>query len=78
MIADLFAAFEVDKQFKLLKRAQQFTVNVLPYVLRRLDEAQALQEVQKGTGILCLNERFYSPDFGLSVEGSEEMELNYV
>jgi CRISPR-associated endonuclease/helicase Cas3 len=78
VIADLFAAFEVDKQFKLLKRAQQFTVEVFPHVMRRLEEAQAVREVQPGTGVLCLSERYYNKEFGLSVDGSEEMELQHV
>jgi len=78
IIADLFAAFEADKEFSLLKRAQQFTVNVFPHVLKRLEEAQAVREVKPGTGILSLNERYYSNDFGLSIEGSEEMELQHV
>jgi len=74
VIADLCAAHEVGKQFKLLKSAQRFTVNVFPNLLKRLQEAGALHEVQEGTGILYLNERYYNSDFGLNQEGSEEME----
>jgi CRISPR-associated endonuclease/helicase Cas3 len=77
VIAELFQAFEVDKQFKLLKRAQQFTVNVFPHVMKGLESAQALKEVQPGTGVLCLNERFYNKEFGLPLDGSEEMDFRH-
>jgi CRISPR-associated endonuclease/helicase Cas3 len=74
-IADLCAAYKLEKQFKLLKRSQRFTVNVFPHVLDRLQQAHAVHEVQEGTGILYLEEKYYSEDFGLNVEGTEEMEF---
>jgi CRISPR-associated endonuclease/helicase Cas3 len=75
VIAELCAAYELEKQFPLLKRAQQFSVNVLPQVLERLEKARAVYEAQEGTGILCLDEKYYNSDFGLNVEGTEEMEF---
>jgi CRISPR-associated endonuclease/helicase Cas3 len=77
VISELCAAFEVEKQFKLLKRAQQFTVNVFPNVLRELHRDQAVHEVQEGTGILYLEERWYSDAFGLNTEGTEPMGFEY-
>ena len=74
LINDLCAAFEVEKQYKLLKKAQQFTVNVFPHVLQKLHEAQALQPVQEGVQILHLLPHFYSPQFGLSTEPVSLME----
>ena len=71
----LYAAHEPEKQFRMLKQAQRFTVNVFPYVLENLQRNHALHEVQPGTGILCLDSRFYSDDFGLNYEGTEEMEF---
>jgi CRISPR-associated endonuclease/helicase Cas3 len=75
VIAEFFQGFAPDRRFALLRRAQQFTVNVFPHVMKRLDEAHALREVQPGTGVLCLDERFYSNQFGLALDGSEEMEF---
>jgi CRISPR-associated endonuclease/helicase Cas3 len=72
-ISELCSAYEVKKQFKLLKRAQQFTVNVFPWVMKKLQRAQAVHEVQEKTGILYLDEKYYNADFGLSVDGTEEM-----
>lgn len=73
VIADVCAAYEVEKQFKLLKRAQQFTVNADQRVIAELQRLNAVNEAQVGTGILCLDERYYSPDFGLSLDRTEEM-----
>jgi CRISPR-associated endonuclease/helicase Cas3 len=73
LIGELCAAFDLSKQFKLLKRAQQFTVNVFPHILNELQRTHAVHEVQEGTGILHLDERWYSNDFGLNIEGTEAM-----
>jgi CRISPR-associated endonuclease/helicase Cas3 len=75
IISDLCSAHEPEKQFALLKRAQRFSVNVFPKVLEKLQDARAVYEAQEGTGILYLDERYYSKQFGLNVEGTEEMEF---
>jgi CRISPR-associated endonuclease/helicase Cas3 len=77
VINELCAAFEPHKQFKLLKRAQQFTVNVFPNVLDELERAGAVHEVQEGTGVIYLEGRWYSDEFGLNTEGTEEMGFEY-
>jgi CRISPR-associated endonuclease/helicase Cas3 len=78
IIAELCSSFEIKKQFSLLKRAQQFSVNVFPNVMRTLQDAQALHEVQEGTGILYLDKRFYSEEFGLSDTVTGDMEMLHV
>jgi CRISPR-associated endonuclease/helicase Cas3 len=78
LIADLCAAYEVETQFDLLRLAQQFSVNVFPSVLLRLQAQTALHEVQKGTGILHLDSRFYDAEFGLSESTVSPMEMHYV
>lgn len=60
LISDLCAAFEVEKQYKLLRKAQQYTVNVFPHILERLQKAQALGEIQEGVDILYLDARYYT------------------
>jgi CRISPR-associated endonuclease/helicase Cas3 len=75
VIAELSAAFDVEKQFALLRRAQQYTVNVFPQVMKRLQERNALHEVQEGTGILYLDSRYYDSEFGLSEDPVNLMEL---
>ena len=78
IISELCSAHELEKQFSLLKRAQRFTVNVFPNVMEKLQRVRAVYQAQEGTGILCLDEKYYSSHFGLNVEGTEEMELKDV
>jgi CRISPR-associated endonuclease/helicase Cas3 len=73
IIGELSGAYELVKQTKLLRRAQQFTVNVFPHVLARLEKSGAIYEAQEESGILCLREQYYSKEFGLNGEGTEEM-----
>ncbi|CAI07978.1 predicted CRISPR-associated helicase [Aromatoleum aromaticum EbN1] len=77
LIADLHAAFDVQLEIDLLRTAQQYTVNVFPHVLRQLSEASAVREVKPGTRILCLDERYYSNEFGLATEPVSRMEVLY-
>ena len=75
IITDLCAAYLPEKEFDLLRQAQQFTVNVFPNELERLIKAHAVQEIQEGTGILFLaNSRYYSNEFGLSETPEGKME----
>jgi CRISPR-associated endonuclease/helicase Cas3 len=78
VIGELCSAGWEGKRFALLKRAQLFTVNVFPHVLSKLQEAGAARECQDGTGVLYLDEKYYNANFGLNVEGTEEMELKDV
>lgn len=67
IITALCAAYEPDKQFALLREAQQYTVNIFPNLLTALDEAEAIHAVQDGIDILYLMKpEYYSKDFGLA------------
>ena len=74
LIAELSAAHDLASEFHLLRKAQQFTVNVFPYEMESLRRKEAVFEAQLGTGVLCLREGFYSDEFGLALDGSERME----
>lgn len=68
IVSELCSAFEPEKQFGLLRRAQRYSVNLFPHEWKKLDEEEnAIHEVQKGAGIYYLEERYYSPIFGLSM-----------
>lgn len=75
LINDLCAAFEVEQQYELLRRAQQFTVNVFSHELEKLKDAGAVHPVQDGTRILHLDPRYYSAEFGLVTEPVNSMEV---
>jgi CRISPR-associated endonuclease/helicase Cas3 len=79
LIGELCGAFEVEKQFKLLRRAQQYTVNVFPHQLEELQKEKALHEIQRGVDILYLaDSRYYNEDFGLSLTPEGKMEVHCV
>jgi CRISPR-associated endonuclease/helicase Cas3 len=74
LINDLCGAFAPEREFDLLRAAQQYTVNVFPHVLHKLKEAGAVYEVSPDMRILHLNPRYYSPRFGLSTDPVSAME----
>ena len=74
VINGLSSSFDPEKDIGLLKQAQQFTVNVFPQVLERLQKAGAVHEVQEETGILYLDSRYYHEEFGLTETSSGLME----
>lgn len=79
LIGELCGAFEVEKQFKHLRRAQQYTVNVFPHQLEELQKEKALHEIQTGVDILYLADaRYYNEDFGLSLTPEGKMEVHCV
>lgn len=79
LIGELCGAFEVEKQFKLLRRTQQYTVNVFPHQLEKLQKEKALHEIQTGVDILYLADaRYYNEDFGLSLTPEGKMEVHCV
>lgn len=74
IIADLYATFDVEKEFGLMRVAQQYTVNVFPHVLQNLKDAGAVHEIKPDTRILCLKHEYYSQRFGLVTEPVSFME----
>lgn len=78
LIAELCAAFEPEKQFVLLRLAQQFSVNVFPHVFDALKRANAIGEIGEGIGIFHLRPEYYSEFFGLSDTPTTSMETHCV
>ena len=64
MIAELSAAHDLALEFQLLRKAQQFTVNVFPHEMEALNRNGAVYEAQPDIGVFCLRGRFYSHEFG--------------
>ena len=74
LVNDLCAAPVMERQYALLRTAQQYLVNVFPHVLKALHEASALHAIDKETRIFCLDPRHYSLNFGLSTSPVSLME----
>ncbi len=78
LVANLCGAFKPELQFDLLRRAQQFSVNVFPHVFDALQRADAISEIGKDIGIFHLRPEYYSEKFGLSDTPATPMETLYV
>lgn len=68
LILDFCSAEEIEKQYRLLREAQRYSVNVFSNDFKKLKDKKAIYEVQEGTGIYYLLEEYYSDKFGLSTE----------
>ncbi len=80
IIGELAAAFTsedypLDKQIPLLRRAQQFTVNVFPGTITKLNSNNAIREVQAGSGIYYLDDRHYHKDLGVTHEALSDLQF---
>lgn len=73
IIAELFSLSRFDDKSRLLKEAQRYSVNLFPHEEKKLMDKQGLSEVWYGSGILCLDERYYSNKFGVSTDVVEPM-----
>jgi len=73
IITDLCGAFEIEKQYKLIKQAQRYTVNLLPHELKKMADKGAIREVQEGSGILYLDSQYYDKQFGWFNEAVNDM-----
>lgn len=60
--------FEPQAYYKILKEAQQYSVNVFPNIWKKLIDAGAVYETQTGEGIYFLDGAHYSEEFGVSIE----------
>jgi CRISPR-associated endonuclease/helicase Cas3 len=66
LVADLCSAAHPEQEFGLLRRAQQYSVNVFPHVFDSFLRSGAISEISAGTGIYYLGETYYNNVFGLS------------
>lgn len=74
LIGRLHGAYDISLEGKLLREAQQFTVNVFPHVFDKLSKAGALHAIKEGVRIFSLDPRYYSKQFGLATEPVSSME----
>lgn len=79
LIGELYSELEPGAMRKLLRRAQQYSVNVFPNVWRELNSLGkgALNQVPN-EDVFCVNEQFYSDVYGLDTEPSNEMPLQNI
>ncbi|MDD5371345.1 MAG: CRISPR-associated helicase Cas3' [Anaerolineaceae bacterium] len=75
IISELCGAFDIKKQYKLIKKAQRYSVNLFPHEFKQMVDKRAIREAQEGSGILYLDSQYYSDQFGWCSEIVNDMEL---
>ncbi|NCC61306.1 MAG: CRISPR-associated endonuclease Cas3'' [Verrucomicrobiae bacterium] len=78
LISDLCSIsikFELKEYRNLLRKAQQYSVNVFPNVWKKLCDSGVIHEIQEGEGVFYLDKTFYDSNFGLCFEQVCPMEL---
>ena len=75
IIAGLTAKLHVEETARLLKTAQQYSVNVFPYMIKKLHDEKALFQTYEESGIWYLDAQYYSKDFGVSLEPVSPLEF---
>ncbi len=74
LINQLCSAFEPEKQYALIRKAQQYSVGLFPHEFEKLTKQGALHRVQEEAEIFYLNYEYYSKITGLSLEPVEQEE----
>lgn len=59
--------FEPQAYYRALKESQQYSVNLFPNIWKALEETGAVHETQPGEGVYFLDERFYSEEYGVTI-----------
>lgn len=75
IIADLCGADELEKQYRLLKRAQRYSVNLFPNEFKIMADKHAIYPVQEGLGVYYLDGQYYSKQFGWCEEAVRPMDF---
>lgn len=74
LIKDLCGAFDLEKQFELIKKAQRYSVNMYTREFNEMAKNHAIHEVQEGAGIYYLDNEYYNNEFGWSNNSISGME----
>jgi len=74
IIMELSGQLTAKEESKLLKAVQQYSVNLFPYMIEKLNNEKALFQTYDESGIWYLDGQYYSKDFGVSLEPVTPME----
>ena len=73
LIASLCGEWNPKAMYRMLAKAQRYSVNVFPNVWQKLEREQAIYEVQAGSGIYYLKDGRYTDEYGLAVDETGSM-----
>ncbi|MCG3209837.1 MAG: hypothetical protein FOGNACKC_03464 [Anaerolineae bacterium] len=74
IINEFCSTSELEKQYKLIKKAQRYSVNLFSHELKKFADLDAIREVQNGAGIYYLDPQYYSDEFGWHDEIVNQMD----
>lgn len=77
LIADFNENLTIEEMTKLLKKAQQYTVNVYRHEINELSRNNNIISLREGK-ILALRENAYDMDYGVNIEGDGAMEAHFL
>ena len=65
IVSQLGASFDLESEWRLLRKAQRFTLSIYASQFTKLASKDAVYEVRPGSGVYCLRPEFYDSAFGL-------------
>ena len=65
IVNQLAASSDLESEWRLLRKAQRFTLSIYATQLNKLARNGAVYEVQPNSGVYCLCSEFYDSAFGL-------------
>jgi CRISPR-associated endonuclease/helicase Cas3 len=68
IVNQLAGAFDLEREWQLVRKAQRFTLSVYASQFQKLVSKGAAYEVRPGAGVYCLRSEFYDSAFGLREE----------
>lgn len=68
IVNQLAESFDLESEWRLLRKAQRFTLSVYTSQFTKLGNKGAVYEVQRGSGVYCLRSEFYDSACGLREE----------
>ena len=65
LVNELCGTRDLEKQYRLFREAQRYSVNCVPQVLLQLSKKKAIHEIHEGSGVYYLERQFYDEECGL-------------
>ena len=65
IVNELATSLDLESEWRLLRKAQRFTISIYASQFAKLASSDAIYEVQPNSGVYCLRSEFYDSAFGL-------------
>ena len=68
LIKEICKSKNIEEEYKLLKQAQRYSINIYTQMIDRYIEEDIIYESHPESGVFCLREEYYNDEYGLSEE----------